>query len=165
MSTMIGKRVRLTPSAFSINGLAVPDNLVFEVVQGDDYYVGCSVATRGGRFGGGVYAFTPDQYEVITDPSEITDLNEFRRFVAEEALKSKRANNWCSEAEEVLRRVGLEEFLPVMERVEMQYALYIERAPGESDTSVRRRARQGLTYAEGVDGYRLSEPRIMSRDE
>lgn len=163
--SMIGKRVRIADRAFSINGLDIPANRVFEVVQGDDYYIGCQVATRGGRFGGGVYAFTPDQYEVVNDPSEITDLNEFRRLVAEETLKAKRANNWCGEAEETLKIVGLGEFLPVIERVKMEYVIYVERQPGESDTSVRRRARAGLTYAEGVDGYRNTDPEIMPRED
>lgn len=91
---------------------------------------------------------------VHADPSQITDLDTFKRAVVVEAMQSKQRHNWCSEAEEVLRRVGLGDLLPVEVTftVTSVVTVMVDPTLNLSDRVIQARAEQAVKF-EGATGY------------
>lgn len=89
------------------------------------------------------------------DPSQITDLETFKRAVVVEAMRSKKDHNWCSEAEEVLRRVGCGDYLPVEVSftVTATVTVLVDPTLNLTPREVQRRAEQSVTFTDDVSGW------------
>ena len=123
-----------------------------EVVEPHDGPVDGYVRVRAQEGTRDLWVYEPDV--TALDPATITDPDLYKRLVVRMVYKAQKENEWCGEAQNLLRAAGLEDYMPQTRTVVVTTHVTVQQWPGATERSVRaegqRLAAQGQGWVDSV---------------